>query len=163
MEVWQWKFFSLWRCHSDNTFSRKGSTFNVFIHICFEQKRWIDASWQPRLAQSSFATSFPFAVFLFACFYVQMDTTEDLSARILLKHILSTEPPRTPVTRRYQTLAFCLRLIISNHCHQTYFYRISLCVLPNVCVYNCDNCVWYTVWWWLSKHYTRYEQIPNRF
>ncbi|KAM4524142.1 uncharacterized protein cenpt [Odontesthes bonariensis] len=28
-----------------------------------------------------------------------MDPTEDLSARVLLKHILSTEPPRTPVTR----------------------------------------------------------------
>lgn len=30
----------------------------------------------------------------------QMDLTEDLSARVLLKRILSTEPPRTPVTRR---------------------------------------------------------------
>lgn len=30
-----------------------------------------------------------------------MDPTEDLSARVLLKHILTTEPPRTPVTRRY--------------------------------------------------------------
>ncbi|XP_003458808.2 eukaryotic translation initiation factor 5B [Oreochromis niloticus] len=28
-----------------------------------------------------------------------MDPTEDLSARVLLKHILTTEPPRTPVTR----------------------------------------------------------------
>ncbi|KAM9336649.1 uncharacterized protein cenpt [Symphorus nematophorus] len=28
-----------------------------------------------------------------------MDPTEDLSARVLLKHILSTEPPRTPITR----------------------------------------------------------------
>nr|XP_057918436.1 centromere protein T isoform X2 [Doryrhamphus excisus] len=28
-----------------------------------------------------------------------MDYTEDLSARVLLKNILSTEPPRTPVTR----------------------------------------------------------------
>ncbi|XP_068613999.1 centromere protein T-like [Brachionichthys hirsutus] len=28
-----------------------------------------------------------------------MDPTEDLSARVLLKHILSTETPRTPVTR----------------------------------------------------------------
>ncbi|XP_054613214.1 centromere protein T isoform X2 [Dunckerocampus dactyliophorus] len=28
-----------------------------------------------------------------------MDSTEDLSARVLLKHILTTEPPRTPVTR----------------------------------------------------------------
>ncbi|CAJ1081090.1 centromere protein T [Xyrichtys novacula] len=28
-----------------------------------------------------------------------MDHTEDLSARVLLKHILTTEPPRTPVTR----------------------------------------------------------------
>nr|XP_020479031.1 centromere protein T [Monopterus albus] len=28
-----------------------------------------------------------------------MDHTEDLSARVLLKHILSTEPPRTPITR----------------------------------------------------------------
>ncbi|XP_030611297.1 centromere protein T [Archocentrus centrarchus] len=27
-----------------------------------------------------------------------MDPTEDLSARVLLKHILTTEPPRTPVT-----------------------------------------------------------------
>ncbi|XP_069547346.1 enolase-phosphatase E1 [Brachyistius frenatus] len=27
-----------------------------------------------------------------------MDPTEDLSARVLLKHILSTEPPRTPIT-----------------------------------------------------------------
>lgn len=30
-----------------------------------------------------------------------MDPTEDLSARVLLKHILSTEPPQTPITRRY--------------------------------------------------------------
>ncbi|XP_054455032.1 centromere protein T isoform X3 [Anoplopoma fimbria] len=29
-----------------------------------------------------------------------MDPTEDVSARVLLKHILSTEPPRTPITRR---------------------------------------------------------------
>ncbi|XP_067432967.1 centromere protein T isoform X1 [Thunnus thynnus] len=29
-----------------------------------------------------------------------MDTTEDLSARVLLKHILTTETPRTPITRR---------------------------------------------------------------
>ncbi|KAK2820373.1 hypothetical protein Q5P01_023332 [Channa striata] len=28
-----------------------------------------------------------------------MDTTEDLSARVLLRHILNTEPTRTPVTR----------------------------------------------------------------
>ncbi|XP_040923243.1 uncharacterized protein cenpt isoform X2 [Toxotes jaculatrix] len=28
-----------------------------------------------------------------------MDQTEDLSARVLLKNILSTEPPRTPITR----------------------------------------------------------------
>uniref|UniRef100_UPI0037E8546C enolase-phosphatase E1 n=1 Tax=Semicossyphus pulcher TaxID=241346 RepID=UPI0037E8546C len=28
-----------------------------------------------------------------------MDHTEDLSARVLLKHILTTEPPRTPITR----------------------------------------------------------------
>ncbi|XP_074518687.1 uncharacterized protein cenpt [Halichoeres trimaculatus] len=28
-----------------------------------------------------------------------MDDTEDLSARVLLKHILTTEPPRTPVAR----------------------------------------------------------------
>ncbi|XP_019126447.2 centromere protein T isoform X4 [Larimichthys crocea] len=28
-----------------------------------------------------------------------MDPTEDLSARVLLKHILSTDPPRTPITR----------------------------------------------------------------
>ncbi|TNN03873.1 hypothetical protein fugu_000902 [Takifugu bimaculatus] len=28
-----------------------------------------------------------------------MDPTEDLSARVLLRHILSTEPPRTPITR----------------------------------------------------------------
>ncbi|XP_067345259.1 centromere protein T isoform X2 [Channa argus] len=28
-----------------------------------------------------------------------MDTTEDLSARVLLRHILNTEPPRTPITR----------------------------------------------------------------
>ncbi|XP_072230059.1 uncharacterized protein [Leuresthes tenuis] len=28
-----------------------------------------------------------------------MDPTEDLSARVLLKHILSTEPPRTPINR----------------------------------------------------------------
>nr|XP_046232850.1 centromere protein T isoform X2 [Scatophagus argus] len=28
-----------------------------------------------------------------------MDPTEDLSARVLLKHILNTEPPRTPITR----------------------------------------------------------------
>ncbi|TKS89830.1 Centromere protein T [Collichthys lucidus] len=28
-----------------------------------------------------------------------MDHTEDLSARVLLKHILSTDPPRTPITR----------------------------------------------------------------
>ncbi|XP_029134146.2 enolase-phosphatase E1 [Labrus bergylta] len=28
-----------------------------------------------------------------------MDQTEDLSARVLLKHILTTEPPRTPISR----------------------------------------------------------------
>ncbi|XP_035515992.1 centromere protein T [Morone saxatilis] len=28
-----------------------------------------------------------------------MDPTEDLSARVLLKHILSTDPPRSPITR----------------------------------------------------------------
>lgn len=28
-----------------------------------------------------------------------MDTTEDLSARVLLKHIMNVEPPRTPLTR----------------------------------------------------------------
>ncbi|KAM3592387.1 uncharacterized protein V6R79_017719 [Siganus canaliculatus] len=32
-----------------------------------------------------------------------MDTTEDLSARVLLKHILITEPPRTPVSRSAAT------------------------------------------------------------
>ncbi|KAM6897987.1 uncharacterized protein cenpt [Lycodopsis pacificus] len=30
-----------------------------------------------------------------------MDPTEDLSARVLLKHILSTETPRTPITRSF--------------------------------------------------------------
>lgn len=30
----------------------------------------------------------------------QMDFTEDLSARVLLRNILSTEQPRTPITRR---------------------------------------------------------------
>ncbi|XP_034415081.1 titin homolog isoform X2 [Cyclopterus lumpus] len=32
-----------------------------------------------------------------------MDPTEDLSARVLLGHILSTEPPRTPITRSTST------------------------------------------------------------
>ncbi|XP_073345925.1 uncharacterized protein cenpt isoform X2 [Pagrus major] len=32
-----------------------------------------------------------------------MDLTEDLSARVLLKNILSTEPPRTPITRSAST------------------------------------------------------------
>ena len=35
-----------------------------------------------------------------------MDLIEDLSARILLKNILSTEPPRTPIARRYFDSSF---------------------------------------------------------
>ncbi|KAM9837946.1 uncharacterized protein cenpt [Aulostomus maculatus] len=34
-----------------------------------------------------------------------MDLTEDLSARVLLQNILSTEPPRTPITRRAQNVS----------------------------------------------------------